>query len=413
MLKKYQQLIKEQVLCEDKAQYLAVAALDNLSKQLVLRSKQGHSKRLLAHAFSCLLANKLFRFKPLSRLKSLSENAPIEPRSIYFYGRVGRGKTMLMDLFYYNIPIEKKRRIHFHRFMESVHQQLDELSTQKKSGTILSGGDPLSHIVKTWSANIELLCFDEFFVNDIGDAMLLSGLCREFFSLGITLVFTSNCQPESLYRNGLQRERFLPTITLINQYCHVISVNGDTDHRLTNIPVQGYNNYYFTNLGGEIFLTNRFNHLCNAPSIRLNNDKIRKIFINNRYIHYRTKTNKHIWFDFNDLCSGPRSQRDYIQLADQFETVLISHVPQFSGNLIPAVFSGVEDNYQRSGILMGNLRHLDDEARRFIALVDEFYDRNIQLIISAEVDIRELYQGEQLSFEFQRCQSRLFEMQRF
>jgi len=199
---------------------------------------------------------------------------------------------------------------------------------------------------------------------------------------------------------------------LINQYCQVLSVDGDTDHRLSNVITQPYKNYYFTQSQGEQLLAKRFQTFCNEIADSVNGNKLKNILINHREIPYLAKTSKHIWFDFYALCSGPRSQRDYIQIADQFETVLISNVPQFSGKLIPAVFSGVEDSYQRSGVLMAGLRHLDDEARRFIALVDEFYDRKTKLIISADVDIIELYQGQQLSFEFQRCQSRLFEMQR-
>tara|TARA_R110001583_G_scaffold2296_8_gene16948 strand:+ start:5009 stop:6256 length:1248 start_codon:yes stop_codon:yes gene_type:complete len=415
LLKQYQQLLNQQVLCEDKAQHTAIAALDKLSKQLVLASKQDNPKTCLSR-FSA--PNKLFA----KLLPKKSKSAPMI-KGLYFYGRVGRGKTMLMDLFYQNIPIKHKKRIHFHRFMESVHQQLNELSLQQSSLGTSADINPLTRIAKSWATNIELLCFDEFFVSDIGDAMLLSGLFEALFSLGVTLVATSNCQPEALYRNGLQRERFLPTIALINHYCQVISVNGDTDHRLTNAVTQGYKNYYFTHLHGEQLLAKRFEELCNNGPISVNpvsitpvsisNSKLRNIIINNREIYYLAKTSKHIWFDFYALCSGPRSQRDYIQIADQFETVLISNVPQFSGELIPAVFSGVEDSYQRRGVLMGELRQLDDEARRFIALVDEFYDRNIQLIISADVDIIQLYQGQQLSFEFQRCQSRLFEMQNY
>jgi cell division protein ZapE len=406
LLKQYQQLIKQQVLCEDKAQYSAVAALDMLSKQLVQLSnerKNSHSKRFLNSIVARLPLHKIFRYK------LHPESAIPQFKSLYLYGRVGRGKTMLMDIFYQNISIKYKKRIHFHRFMESVHQQLNELSIQQSSSAQKVNINPLAYIAKSWATNIELLCFDEFFVSDIGDAMLLSGLCRELFALGITLVFTSNCKPEELYRNGLQRERFLPTIDLINQYCQILSVNGDTDHRLTDAVAVGYNNYYFTNADGEQLLAKRFEALGHDLSIILNND----IMINNRKMSYRAKTDKHIWFDFYELCSGPRSQRDYIQLSDKFETVLITHVPQFSGELVPAVFSGVEDSYQRSGVLMGSLRHLDDEARRFIALVDEFYDRKVQLIISADVDIVDLYQGQQLSFEFQRCQSRLFEMQHY
>ena len=396
MLEQYQQLQKQLVLCEDKAQHAAIAALDKLSKQLVLASNNNNQK-ILSNNF---LAPKKLLAKLLPKKKK-----PII-KGLYFYGRVGRGKTMLMDLFYQNIPIKHKKRIHFHRFMESVHQQLNELSSHHSSVD-----NPLARIAKSWATNIELLCFDEFFVSDIGDAMLLSGLFKELFSLGVTLVATSNCQPEQLYRNGLQRDLFLPTIALINQYCQVISVNGDTDHRLTSTVVQCYKNYYFTHSNGEQLIAKRFQEFCTDTAISVNDYKLKNIIINHREICYRAKTSKHIWFDFYALCSGPRSQRDYIQIADQFETVLISNIPQFSGRLIPAVFSGVEDSYQRSGVLMAELRQLDDEARRFIALVDEFYDRQIQLIISAEVDITELYLGQQLSFEFQRCQSRLFEMQ--
>ncbi len=406
MLKQYQQLIKQQVLCEDKAQSSAVAALDLLSKQLVQISnerKSCHPKSFLSTIFARLPLYKILRHQPIS------EGAIPQLKSLYLYGRVGRGKTMLMDMFYQNIPIKHKKRIHFHRFMESVHQQLNNLAIQQSSSGQKVNVNPLAYIAKSWASDIELLCFDEFFVSDIGDAMLLSGLCRELFSLGITLVFTSNCKPEELYRNGLQRERFLPTIDLINQYCQILSVNGDTDHRLTDAVVVGYKNYYFSNADGEQLLAKRFKALCHGLPTLLD----KEIIINNRKISYRAKADKYIWFDFYDLCSGPRSQRDYIQLSDKFETVLISHVPQFSGELVPAVFSGVEDSYQRSGVLMGSLRHLDDEARRFIALVDEFYDRKVQLIISADVDIVDLYQGQQLSFEFQRCQSRLFEMQNY
>jgi len=398
------------VLCEDKAQYTAVAALNELSKKLVLTNKQSHLKKSFYNKLTHLLVHQPLLHKYFDK-KWLS---PI--KSVYLYGRVGRGKTMLMDLFYQNIAIKNKKRIHFHRFMEDVHQQLNALSIKQSKHTEFSGLNPLAYIAKSWSQNIELLCFDEFFVSDIGDAMLLSTLCKEFFSLGITLVFTSNCRPEELYRNGLQRDRFIPTIALINEYCRVISVNGDTDHRLINTEMQNYKsyeNYYFTHLNGEQLLAQRFEVLRCIFNVDVNNDETKEIIINNRKIHYLAKSKKNIWFDFYDLCSGPRSQRDYIKIADEFDTVLISHVPQFMGDLVPAVFSGIEDSYQRSGILMASLRHLDDEARRFIALVDEFYDKKVQLVISADVDIMDLYKGQQLSFEFERCQSRLCEMQRY
>jgi cell division protein ZapE len=327
--------------------------------------------------------------------KRLTKSIPLS--GLYFYGRVGRGKTMLMDLFFQNLAITAKKRIHFHRFMEDVHQQLNKCTGQR---------DPLKFIAKRWAKNITVLCFDEFFVSDIGDAMLLSGLFQALFQQGIILIATSNCQPEQLYRNGLQRERFLPTIDLINKNCQVLSVDGDIDHRLGHYSSSmEYRDYAFPLNENLDTLAIRFFEITGISELPNN------ITVNNRQIPYRAKHNKVIFFDFYALCSGPRSQRDYIVLADSFQTVLLDQVPQFEGERITSVTSGVEDNYQGKGTMLSQLRHLDDEARRFIALVDEFYDRKIQLIINAEVDILQLYQGQQLSFEFARCQSRLIEMQ--
>ncbi len=319
-------------------------------------------------------------------------------QGLYFHGRVGRGKTMLMDLFFEEVSIENKKRIHFHHFMENVHQQLARLTGQS---------EPLAHIAAQWAKDFDLLCFDEFFVNDIGDAMLLSGLFSALFAQGVTLVATSNCQPEQLYRNGLQRERFLPTITLINKFCQVISIDGTVDHRRSKLTENFHFKNYFllANQGGEQLVA-RFKSLAKKAQLNAG-----EIAINHREISYIAKTESIIYFDFFALCSGPRSQRDYMALAKKFSTVFIANVPKFSGILVPAVFSGVEDSYQRSGVLMAELQQLDDEARRFIALVDEFYDQGVKLVLSAEVDIFDLYQGQQLAFEFERCQSRLIEMQ--
>lgn len=374
----YQQLIELNKLKPDNEQYKAALALDDLSRKLMCAQKP---KPIL------FKINNLF-----------TKHEPIQ--GLYFHGRVGRGKTMLMDLFYQQLKIKRKRRIHFHHFMENVHQQLKDFSGKD---------NPLMLIAKLWSTQVDILCFDEFFVNDIGDAMLLAGLLKTMLSNGITLVATSNCPPKELYKNGLQRERFLPTIDVINHYCQVISIDGPTDHRLLISETQQYK-YRDYSIGNDIehnFLVDYFNKLS-LGNIRCND----YIVINNRNINFRSRSDNTIWFDFMALCSGPRSQRDYIKLADNFKNVLVSNVPQFNGKLIPAVFSGVEDGYQRSGVVMGQLRGLDDEARRFIALVDEFYDRGIRLIITADVDIAELYQGTQLNFEFARCMSRLFEMQR-
>lgn len=374
----YQQLIELNKLKSDNEQYKAALALDDLSRKLICAQKP---KSIL------FKINNLF-----------TKHEPIQ--GIYFHGRVGRGKTMLMDLFYQQLKIKRKRRIHFHHFMENVHQQLKDFSGKD---------NPLMLIAKVWSTQVDILCFDEFFVNDIGDAMLLAGLLKTMLSNGITLVATSNCPPKELYKNGLQRERFLPTIDVINHYCQVISIDGPTDHRLLTSETQQYKyrDYSICNDIEHNFLVDYVNKLS-LGNICYND----YIVINNRNINFRSRSDNTIWFDFMALCSGPRSQRDYIKLADNFKNVLVSNVPQFNGKLIPAVFSGVEDGYQRSGVVMGQLRGLDDEARRFIALVDEFYDRGIRLIITADVDITELYQGTQLNFEFARCMSRLFEMQR-
>jgi len=401
VLELYQKLINDNVLCEDKAQLEAIKALSNLTTQLLTKQ----NKKPVTSLLQSTLAN-----------TSINTSTNHDVQGLYFYGRVGRGKTMLMDLFYQNLAIKNKKRIHFHRFMEDVHQTLNKLTFSQPPID-----NPLEHIAKSWAKQLDLLCFDEFYVSDIADAMILAGLFKVLFAQGVTLVATSNCQPEQLYRNGLQRDRFLPTITLINRYCQVISIDGEVDHRRSEIITSQYSNYYFTDLQGEARLSKRFDQLCLTDTTTevITTETVtgeisidETICVNGREIVFLKKGSQQIWFDFFALCSGPRSQRDYIYLADKFTSVFISRVPCFSGQLIPAVFSGVEDSYQRSGVLMGDLQHLDDEARRFIALVDEFYDRNVTLVLSADVDITELYQGKQLTFEFQRCQSRLFEMQK-
>ncbi|PKI14719.1 cell division protein ZapE [Colwellia sp. 12G3] len=367
MKRAYQELLDNKQLDFDAAQTKAVDALIILSAQLLAQQQL-----------------------PTKLKKTVA--------GLYFHGRVGRGKTMLMDLFYHHLAIDNKKRIHFHHFMESIHQQLAKLTGQS---------DPLTCIAKAWATDIDLLCFDEFFVSDIGDAMLLSGLFSALLSQGVTLVATSNCKPEQLYRNGLQRERFLPTIALINQHCQIVSIDGDIDHRRSKLSKNAhYNNYFLLENQGNTALIERFKSLTDTADLASG-----QIEINNRQLNYIAQNGDIIFFDFFALCSGPRSQRDYMVLAKDFSTVFIANVPTFSGELVPAVFSGVEDSYQRSGVLMGELQQLDDEARRFIALVDEFYDQHVKLIVSAQVDIFELYQGQQLAFEFERCQSRLIEMQ--
>ena len=378
VIEQYKQLVVHKTLNSDVAQLQAALALDKLSQKLMLSHSQ------------------------LPFLNSLKKifTKPEAIQGIYFHGRVGRGKTMLMDLFYQQLNLTRKRRMHFHHFMEDVHQKLHDFSGKD---------NPLVLIANSWATEVDLLCFDEFFVTDIGDAMLLSGLLSAMLSSGVTLVATSNCPPKELYKNGLQRSRFLPTIALIHQYCEIISIDGPQDHRLlTNgLSEVNHRDFCIRTENDSQFLAQHFIALATG-----NIQYSKSIDVHGRAIKYLACSDSVIWFDFMTLCSNPRSQRDYIKLADHYRVVLISNVPQFSGELIPAVFSGVEDSYQRSGVVMGQLRGLDDEARRFIALVDEFYDRGIRLIIEAQVDIGELYQGTQLAFEFARCRSRLFEMQR-
>ncbi|MFT5634825.1 MAG: cell division protein ZapE [Cognaticolwellia sp.] len=378
VIHQYKQLVTQNKLKQDTEQCKAALALDELSQKII----RAQDQTLL-----------------VSTIKNLfTKHEPIQ--GIYFHGRVGRGKTMLMDLFYQQLNLTRKRRIHFHHFMESVHQMLNDFSGKD---------NPLILIAETWADEVDVLCFDEFFVNDIGDAMLLAGLLRAMLSNGIILIATSNCPPDQLYKNGLQRVRFLPTIDIIHQYCQIISIDGPHDHRLlmTDIPVLKYRDFHIGCEAQSNFLSHHFTQLATG-NIRYKGS----ITIHSRAVNFLACSDNIIWFDFMTLCSSPRSQRDYIKLADNYTAVLVSNVPQFSGELIPAVFSGVEDGYQRNGVVMEQLRGLDDEARRFIALVDEFYDRNIRLIITGDVDIAELYQGTQLNFEFARCRSRLFEMQR-
>lgn len=371
MISAYQTLSTANNFQHDDAQHTAVVMLDKLSKTI----QQQEEKSWLSYRFS--------------KSDSIS--------GVYLFGRVGRGKTMLMDLFFENLAITAKKRIHFHRFMEEVHQQLNLCSGKS---------DPLILIAKSWAKNIKVLCFDEFFVSDIGDAMLLTGLFKALFQQGIILITTSNCHPDQLYRNGLQRERFLPTIDLLKKNCQVLSIDGEVDHRLAHFEqAMEYRDYSFSTKSNDEIIAQRFKQLT---GIKI---KSGEIIINHRVLSYQAKDNKVISFDFYELCSAPRSQRDYMSLADRFDTVLLDNVPQFQGERLVSVTSGVEDGYQRKDKILSQLCHLDDEARRFIALVDEFYDRKVRLIINAEVDIIELYQGQQLSFEFARCQSRLIEMQ--
>jgi len=282
-----------------------------------------------------------------------------------------------MDMFYDSVPGEAKLRIHFHRFMRRVHHELTDLDGVK---------NPLERVADKIAAEASLICFDEFFVSDITDAMILAGMFEALFDRGVCLVATSNIAPDELYKDGLQRARFLPAIALVKAHTEVLNVDGGVDYRLRTLEQA---QLYYTPLdqGADISLMSSFERLApNKEGTEVNIEVDVPIEIEGRYIQSRYLADDVVWFDFDALCDGPRSQNDYIELAKEFHTVLISDVPQMG-----------RDN--------------EDRARRFINLVDEFYDRNIKLVLSAEVELFDLYASGRLAFEFQRTCSRLQEMQ--
>jgi cell division protein ZapE len=305
----------------------------------------------------------------LSRMFGSRSDMPVQ--GLYLWGGVGRGKTYLMDVFYESLPFEEKRRLHFHRFMRMVHRELHQLQ-----GT----SDPLKQVASNLANQTRVLCFDEFFVSDITDAMILANLLDEMFARGTVLVATSNVVPANLYQNGLQRRKFLPAIALIEKHTQVFNLDGSRDYRLRALQ---HAEIYHSPLdeAAEVNLSESFTAL--APDV---GEFDVALDIENRFINTRRCADGVVWFTFDALCDGPRSQNDYIELAKLFQTVLISGVPRLTADQ-------------------------DSQARRFISLVDEFYDRNVKLIMSAAVPIEQLYAGTLLEFEFRRTESRLQEMQ--
>jgi len=306
------------------------------------------------------------------RLKSLLGNEPsASVPGLYLWGSVGRGKTFLMDLFVSSLPRNMARRRHYHRFMGEVHASLRALGDRQ---------NPLIDVAAEIAERCRVLCLDEFMVNDIGDAMILAGLLDALFARGVALVTTSNTAPANLYREGLQRARFLPAIASIEKHCHVVEMASSHDWRLRALaqaPV------YLTPPGAEAHraLERIFTSQASG-AIQLDGT----LRISDRDIPYRKRADNILWFDFEALCEGPRAVADYIALAKAGPAVIISNVPQFT------VYS-------------------EDAAKRFVQLVDEFYDRHVKLVLSAAAPIMALYDGERLRAEFGRTESRLIEMQ--
>lgn len=350
-LARYQEDLKRPDFFHDAAQETAVRHLQRLYDDLVTAHK--HKPGLLGSLFS----------------KKTQD--PV--KGLYFWGGVGRGKTYLVDTFFDALPFKEKTRTHFHRFMKRVHEELRTLKGEK---------NPLPLVAKRFAAETRVICFDEFFVSDITDAMILAGLLEELFKNGVTLVATSNIVPDGLYKDGLQRARFLPAIALVKLHTEVVNVDSGVDYRLRALE-QAELYHWPLDAAAEDSLSKSFSSLLPEHcQVELDED----LMIENRAIQARKVGDDVAWFEFRELCDGPRSQNDYIELGKIFHAVLISNVEQM----------GVSK---------------DDMARRFINLVDEFYDRNVKLIISAEVELKDLYTGGRLEFEFQRTLSRLLEMQ--
>lgn len=339
----------------DEAQRRAVKRCERLYRELLKPAHDGPAPRSWLDR--------------LMRRPEPTERQP--PRGLYFWGGVGRGKTYIVDAFYDCLPFADKERLHFHGFMRRVHQDLRTLS-----GVV----SPLEVVAERIAQRSRVLCFDEFHVSDITDAMLLGNLLRALFSRGVALVATSNEPPDRLYWDGLQRERFLPAIGLIKRHTEAFHFDSETDYRLRALERA---EIYHSPLDGEADagLLRTFESV--APDAGESGGCIE---IEGRPIETLRRADGVVWFAFDAICGGPRSVADYIEIGRMFQTVVVSGVPT-----------------------MGPTS--DDAARRFVHLVDEFYDRGVKLIVSAAGVPDELYQGERLRQMFQRTASRLHEMQ--
>ncbi len=296
-------------------------------------------------------------------------NPPVPPRGVYFFGGVGRGKSFLMDAFFAALPYRRKTRVHFHAFMKSVHDDLRAHANVE---------DPLAAVAARIARRNRLICFDEFHVSDVADAMILGRLLTALFERGIVFVLTSNYRPDELYPDGLQRQKLLPTIALIKQWLDVVEIDGGVDYRLRALEHGAC--YYTAAYGGaDAELGALFDRM------RPGADEDPKLVIETRTLRAKRRAGSVVWFDFGMLCDGPRSQLDYLELARRFAVVIVSDVPRLTPD-------------------MGNA------ARRFTWLVDVLYDHRVKLLVSAAVPAEGLYLAGPNSQEFPRTVSRLIEM---
>lgn len=330
----------------DEAQAQAVQELDRVWKELLNRYKA--SKKA---------------FRRFRRQTS--------PKGVYMWGGVGRGKTWLMDQFYESVPFRRKTRMHFHHFMQHVHKELNKLSGQR---------NPLEIVADQIYKDAVVICFDEFFVSNVTDAMILSDLFQKLFVRGVTLIATSNIAPDGLYKNGIHRDRFLPTIEMVKKNCAILNVDAGVDYRLRVLKQAQLFKSPLSN-EAQNWMSERFNALTHTQA-----HSKEPIVINNRVVETLGHTEDVLWCEFSELCFKPRSPADFIEIANIYNTVLVSNVPHLTD-------------------------FLSEGTRRFIYLVDEFYDRGVKLLLTSQDSIIDIYQGEKLAFEIERTRSRLLEMQ--
>ena len=341
----YQQTLAERGYQSDEAQLRAVAALERCEDEWsAYKARRGNA------------------------VTKLLVRPPI-PRGVYMWGGVGRGKSFLMDVFFQAVPLTRKTRLHFHEFMREVHRELQDLK-----GTV----NPLDELGKRMARRYRLICFDEFHVADVTDAMILHRLLQSLFDNRVSIVTTSNFHPDGLYPNGLHRDRILPAIELLKSKLEVVNVDAGTDYRQRTLEQV---DMYHCPLGAEAdaAMAQAFERLAEAR------DEDPVLHIEHRELPARRRAGGVVWFDFRTLCGGPRSQNDYLEIASRFHTVLLSNVPQMPPRLA-------------------------SEARRFTWLVDVMYDRRVKLVMSAAVPPEALYTEGPLAHEFPRTVSRLAEM---
>lgn len=335
---------------------------------IALDEAQRHAVDRLQRLYDALLEGEARNSRFVHRLFGRKQ-CPV--RGLYLWGGVGRGKSFLMDAFFSSVPFEHKKRVHFHRFMQEVHAELD---------TIKHHADPLVIVAQRIAQQARLLCFDEFHVSDIADAMLLGRLLRELLQQGVLLVATSNHAPDELYMHGLQRSRFLPAVALLKERLEVVEIDTGIDYRLRMLErVRAY--HFPLDEAAEADLAGSFSSLAGEEG-----EAPVSLEIEGRRIATKCTASGVVWFKFRTICGAPRGQADYIEIARRFHTVLISGIPQMAPEQAA-------------------------EARRFTWLVDEFYDRRVKLIVSAQVPPQELYPGGPHAEEFGRTISRLSEMQ--